>query len=179
MKWNCSSSWMSASRSQVGPWSAKSAPLVPVIADGLVLADHDEPPVAGAQHLDRSAIEARQHFCLDHLLWSAADHPALRDIDHPVEERKNRIHVVRDEEDGDLHRLADLLNQARDRLLVVEVQALERFVQKEHARARHEGLRDQQTLLLSPGKLADCPTGVSLGADQSNHLVDAFTPVTP
>jgi len=90
-----------------------------------------------------------------------------------------RIDVMGDEEDGDLHRLADLLDQTRDRLLVVQVEALEGFVQKEHACARHEGLRDEQTLLLSTRQLADRSTGVAFSADQTDHLRDTITLVAP
>src|SRR3981081_4511577 len=112
MKWNCSSSWMSASRSQVKPCSGKSIGLMSVIAHRLVLADHDESPVARSEDLDRRPVQTGQGFGGDHLFRFAANDVALRDVNHAVQKRKDRIDVVRDQENGDLHRLAYPLDQA-------------------------------------------------------------------
>ena len=58
---------------------------VAVDVRGLGLADDDELPVTGAQHLDRQAVQARQGRRGDHLVDRSAHRAAIRQVDDPVE----------------------------------------------------------------------------------------------
>src|SRR5712692_1510907 len=148
MKWNCRSSCRSARKSQDRPAIRARGASELVVADGLVLAHDHEAPVARRQNLDRRAVEPGQDLGLDHVQRPARDEAAARDIDDAVQEREDRVDVVRHQQDAHALVLADPLDQTRDRLLVVEVKTLERLVEGEHLRAGDERLRDQDSLLL-------------------------------
>src|SRR5438045_353258 len=132
----------SSSRFHDKPWkTAASSMAVAVMAGRLGLADDDEPPVRGVQHLDRHAEEPRQRLARDHISRPAADRAAAGDIDDLVDEAEDRVDVVRDEQDGDVLLLADPAHERGDRGLAREVEAVERLVQQEQLRAADERLR--------------------------------------
>ena len=79
----------------------------------------------------------------------AAEDVTARDVDDAVDEGKDRVDVVRDEQDGDALGPADAADQLRDRLLVVQVEAVERLVEKQHPGAADESLGDEDPLLLA------------------------------
>src|ERR1700694_1502668 len=170
MKWNCRSSCRSARKSQDRLITGSSEV---VMADGLVLPDDHQPTVAGRQDVDRRAVEPGQDLCLDHVQRLARDKVATRDVDHAIHERKDRIDVVRHEQHCHALLVADRLDQTRDRLLVVEVKAVQRLVESQHPGPGDERLGDQDALLLSTGQLADRPLAVSLRVHEPDHLLDA------
>src|SRR5439155_466057 len=94
------------------------------------------------------------------------------DVDNAVNEGKDGVDVMRDEQDGDAACLADAPDQLRDRLLIVEVKALKWLVEGQHPRAADQGLRDQDPLLLAAGKLPDRPVLVVGGSNKLHHLRD-------
>src|SRR5581483_703343 len=106
-------------------------------------------------------------------LRPAAQHTATRDVDHPVEVRQQRVHVVREEQDGERALPADSVEQRSDRQLVRQVEAVERFVEEQQVRLADECLRDQQPLLLTARELADRTLGEALGPHDANRLRDA------
>ena len=61
---------------------------VVVVRRRLRLADDDEPPVGGAQHLDRHAVQARSASRRDDLLDRSLDGAAARQVDDAVEIRR-------------------------------------------------------------------------------------------
>ena len=74
---------------------------------------------------------------------------ASRDVDDAVEERKDRVDVVRDQQHGHALPAADPADELGDRLLVVQVEALQRLVEDEHLRTADQRLRDEDPLLLA------------------------------
>src|SRR5258708_7705082 len=171
MKWYGSRSWMYASRSQEGPTSVLR--IMGVVADGLVLAHHDDPSVGGPKDLYWGAIETAERLRSDHLTRGAGDRLSLGDVDHLVDVRKDRVDVVSDQQHGHPALAADALDQTGDRLLVVEVEAVKGLVQHQHPGAGDQGLGDQDALLLAPRKLSDRTVRVCLGPD---HLDDGVDP---
>src|SRR5439155_10404599 len=165
-----------SSRFQDSPWkTAASSMLVAVAMDerGFRLADDDEPPVRGAQHLDRGAVEAAERLAGDHLVGAAFDRAAAGEVDHAVEVAEDRVDVVRYEQDRDLLLLADPADKRRDRGLVGKVETVERLVEQEQLRSTDERLCDQQPLLLAAGELTDRPARVARGVDELERFGDA------
>src|SRR6478609_8780249 len=60
------------------------------------LADHDEPPVGGPQHLDRRAVEPGQRLRGDDLARGAGGGTALGEVHDAVEVVEYRVDVVGD-----------------------------------------------------------------------------------
>ena len=140
-----------------------------VVADWLLLADHHDPAVAGAQHLDRGAVKPRQRLGSDHLLGPPGQHVSPRHVGDAIDVGKDRIDVVRHQQHGHAAGAAKAADKPRDRLLVAEVKAVERLVEREHLGPRNQRLRDQNPLLLAARELADRPLRVAGGADQLDH----------
>jgi hypothetical protein len=61
----------------------------------------------------------------------------------------------------------------RDPLLVAQIQAVQWFVQSQDAWLPHQGLGDEQALLLSPREFSDGSMGIRRGTDQVDRLGDA------
>ena len=90
---------------------------------------------------------------------------------------EDRVDVVRHDQHRHLALAADALDEARDGLLVVQVEAVQRLVQEQDAGAGDQRLRDQQPLLLTARQLAQRPAGVRAGAHQLDHVVHPLPPV--
>ena len=146
---------------------------VAVDVGGLGLADDDELPVARAQHLDRQAVQARQGGRGDHLVDRSAHRPPIREVDDPVEVADERVDVMGDEQHGDALLGADALDEGRDRGLVGQIEAVQWLVEDQHLGTAHEGLGEQQPLLLAAGELADRAVRVAARADEADDFVDA------
>src|SRR5712691_1478141 len=142
--------------------------------DRLVLADDDDTGVACVQHFDRSAVKGCERLRAYDVLRLTRQDVTARDIDDAIDEREDGIDVVRDEQYGDASRAADAPDQLGDRLLIVEVQALERLVERQHPRAADQRLGDQNPLLLATGELADGSVFVRCRSDELDHLGDAL-----
>ena len=98
---------------------------------------------------------------------------AARDVDHAVDEGKDRVDVVGDEQHRDALALADAADELGDGLLVVEVEAVQRLVEHQHAGPADQGLGEEDALLLAPGQLADRAVLVGRRADELDDLGDA------
>src|SRR4051794_36196562 len=110
-----SKSWRtSRARSHVsfGSVAAPTSVLVPVVVVGrrLGLADDDEPAIRRGEHLDAGAVEAAERLAGDHLVRRADRGPAFAEVDDAVDVAKDRVDVVRHEQD----RHALLLTDAGD-----------------------------------------------------------------
>src|SRR5579862_4992445 len=175
MKWNSSSRCTSATGFHEIPWKIAASVLMAraVQVRGLRLAHDDAPAVAAEQHLDRRGVQPAERLRGDHLLGRAGDRGAAGEVHDAVEVAEDRVHVVRDEEHGDVLLPADPLDERRDGHLIREVEAVERLVEHEEPRPPHERLRDQQTLLLAAGERADRPSRIALRANELGHLVHA------
>ena len=66
----------------------------------LARAGKDEDVPAGAHHLDRRAVEPREHGRRDHLLDGAERRLAAAEIEHTVDRAEKLVQFVRAEEDA-------------------------------------------------------------------------------
>src|ERR1035441_9672109 len=98
MKWYSSSWPTSRTRFQLSWGLAPSAGMsvavgmgvlvaVVMVGRGLGLADHDQAPVGGPQHLDANPVEAAQRLACDHLLDRSLERVPAREGDHPVDRK--------------------------------------------------------------------------------------------
>src|SRR5690242_16670790 len=100
-------------------------------------------------------VQPRQCLSRDDLLRLADNPLAVREIQHTVEIRKDRIDIVRDEQDCYTCLATCSLNHLRDRLLVREIQPVEWLVEQKKPWLGHERLCDERALLLAAREFAD------------------------
>src|SRR5262249_43593106 len=86
---------------------------------------------------------------------------------------KDRVDVVGDDHDRNAALVADAGEQAGNSALVGEVETVERFVEEEKLRLAHEGLRDEQSLLLAARECSDRPLRIRRRTDELDRFVDA------
>src|SRR4051794_3317783 len=172
-----------AGRRRRGPRSApdrtgrcRRSRVVPVVGVAGVLhgTDDDQPPVGGREDLDRRPVEACQRLAGDDLAGRARGGAPVGHVDHPVERREDRVHVVRDHQHRDVLRAADTCDQRGDRGLVRQVEALQRLVEQQQPGAGGEGLGDEQALLLTPREEADGAVGIGGRAHELDDLGQAL-----
>src|SRR4051794_35667067 len=89
----------------------------------LMRARKDEDVPAGADYLDRSAVEAREHRRRDHLVNRAERRLAAAEIKHPVDRTEQLVQFVSTEKDCDLHLPGEPPREVDDRLLIAWVEA--------------------------------------------------------
>src|SRR3954468_9655661 len=155
-----SKSWVtSRTRSHVSFASvaALTSVLVPVVVvrRRLGLADDDEPSVGRGEHLDAGAVEAAEGLAGDHLVGRADRGAAFAQVHDAIDVAKDRVDVVRHEQDRHALLLADAGDERSDGCLVGQVEAVERLVQQQEPRPAYERLRDEQALLLTARELTD------------------------
>ena len=137
-------------------------------------ADDDEPSVGRAQHLDRNAVQRGERLGRDHVFGLSFDRGPAGEVHDAVEVADDRVDVVRDEQHGDVLLLADTADERGDADLVRQVEAVERLVEQQEPRPADERLRDQQSLLLAAGQLADRSARVVRRADELDRVRDAL-----
>ena len=115
----------------------------------VVAAGHHEDPAIHLHHVDRRAIQPRQHRAGDHFLYRAERRVAATEIQHAIERSQQRIDLMRAEQHGDAELLLQRARQFDHRTLVMRVQADQRFVKQQKARTTEQCLGQQQTLPLA------------------------------
>ena len=100
--------------------------------DGVSRADDDEAP-AHVQHLDVGAVQLGQHLGRHDLRGRADLELAVDEIEHPVDQRQDRIDLVGDEQHRGVVLAAAPIDQFRGlAVLVREVEAEQRLVTQQH-----------------------------------------------
>ena len=74
---------------------------------------------------------------------------AAAEIEHAIERAEQRIEFVRAEQHGDAEFLLQRARQFDDRPLMMRIEADQRFVEQQQARAAEQRLRQQQALTLA------------------------------
>src|SRR5579864_4522263 len=156
------------------PESPVKTELVGMVPMEIGRADHHEPPVGGAKNVDRHAVQRAQRLGGDDVFRRALHRGSARDVDDAVEVADDRVDVVRDEQHCDVLLATDVADERGNACLVRQVEAVERLVEQQQLRTPRERLRDEQSLLLAAGELADRLARVRRGADERDHLVDAL-----
>jgi len=64
----------------------------------LIATSHDEHATVNAQHVDVMAVERTQHLGLDDFFGRATRHTPIGDVDHPVHDWQQWVHLVRRQE---------------------------------------------------------------------------------
>ena len=95
----------------------------------------------------------------------AAGGPAGRQVDDPVHDRQQRVHLVRRDQHGDLLLRGDPAEQRDDLLLAADVEVGQRLVEQQQPGTADQRVRDQDPLLLAAGQVADPGVGEPLGVD--------------
>src|SRR5437763_8890339 len=143
---------------------------VDVVGGRLGLADDDEPSVRCMQYLDRRAEQTSQRLGSDDVGRRPGHGAAPPEVHDVVEVGEDRVDVVGHHHDRHPLVPADAGHEGGDRRLVRQVEAVERLVEQQHGGPAHEGLGDEDALLLAAGDLADRTLGVGGGVDQVDDL---------
>jgi hypothetical protein len=104
---------------------------------------------------------------------------AVHQIEHSIDQRQDRIDLVRHEQHCGVMAAPTLVDQRRDQVLVGEVEAEQRLVAQQDPRVADQSLRDPQSLLLTAGHGTDGSVGKRLGADLCDGVVDDLAATTP
>ena len=152
----CTKPWPSSSPVPVNVKrrSITSPPRGGSVMSARVGADHDQPS-AHPQHVDLGAVERRERGRGHHLVGGADAEAAVHEVEHAVDERQDRVDLVRDEHDGGVGRAPPPVDQVRDDLLVGQVEREQRLVAQQHRRVADQRLRHPQPLLLAAGEPPD------------------------
>src|SRR5579863_8346526 len=134
---------------------------------------HHDAPVARPEYFDGCSVEARKRLGGNHLFWCSDGDLALRNIDHAIDSGQDGIDIMGYQQYRCPRFAADLLDDARHSLLVAQVEAIQRFVQRQDARARYERLGNEQALLLAARKFPDGPVSIGFCAYEIDGLLDA------
>src|SRR5262249_47671568 len=105
-----------------------------------VRGEHDDTTVY-AHHIDRRAVEPRQHLAGDDFVDRTEARPAAGEIEHAVHRSQQRIDLVRGEEHRHALASLDAFHQLDDVLLEARVEAHQRLVQQQKLRPAEERLR--------------------------------------
>nr|WP_255515049.1 hypothetical protein [Quadrisphaera sp. INWT6] len=98
------------------------------------------------------------------------DDPTGLETGHGVGHRDHGVHLVGDEQDGELEVVAELLEQPDDARGGLRVEARGRLVGQQHARAQREGAGDADALALAAGQLVRVAVGLVGQADPLEQL---------
>src|SRR4051794_15838118 len=82
--------------------------------------------------------------------WQILDHLACEHEYGAIRDACSLLHVVRDDDDGDLG--AKLVDELLDPLRADWIERRRRLVEQQHLRRRRERAGDAETLLLTPGQ---------------------------
>ena len=134
----------------------------------------DDDPAAQAEDVDRSAVERGQCFRREHLVGRAHRPASGREVEHAIDDRENRVDVVRDEDDRRAGAAPVRVEEAGDDLLVGEVEREERLVGKQERRARDERLRDAKPLLLAAREASERRIGVAACSNRLDGVLEAI-----
>ena len=130
------------------PTQRVSSMRLPGVAIGMMcrcfwLPDDHQPTVGCAQYLDRRLVQRRQDLGGDDLRRCSAHCTTVGEVNHLIEVRQDRIHVVRDHQHGHATVDAHPANEFGDGALIRQVEAVEWLVEDEQPRIAHQRLCDQ------------------------------------
>ena len=120
-------------------------------------------------------VELGEHLGTHDLVGGAARRPTLGQVDDPVHDGQQGVHLVRGQEDGHLVVAGHPVEQRHDLLDALGVEIGQGLVEQEELRAADQGMGDQDPLLLPPREGPDAGVGKALGVDVTEHLVDQLT----
>ncbi|CAM2152069.1 hypothetical protein PT2222_270105 [Paraburkholderia tropica] len=136
------------------------------------VAGHHENAALHAHHLDRRAVEAREHGRGDHFVHAAERRHAVAQIQHAVERVEERIEFVRREQYGDAQFALHAPHEFDHAALMVRVEADERLVEQQQFRVAEQTLREQQALALAAREFRKRPVGELRRAHEIEHAGD-------
>src|ERR1700722_15190298 len=123
------------------------------IALHVVATGHDEDAAVHMHHLDFGTIETRQHRSADDIVHGAQRGMAGAEVKHTIKRAEQRVDLMRAEQHRNAEFLLQRPGQLDHRALMMRIEADQRFIQQQQARAAQQGLRQQQTLPLAAGGL--------------------------
>ena len=138
---------------------------------------NEQPPSHG-QDLDRCPVERGKCRRRQDVLWSSECCSALHEVEHPVDHREHRIHLVGHEENRKSRGAPTVIDDGRHLALASRVECQEWLIEQEKRGISKKALSNTKSLLLTPGeetnrdvgKLA-CPHrlegSIDLGPDRS------------
>src|SRR5487761_605116 len=88
--------------------------------------DHEYSSPAVREHLDWSRVDRRERRGGDDFLRLADGDSPVGDVDDVIDMWKQRVHVVGDQQDGELTRALDVADELDDHALVAHVELGER-----------------------------------------------------
>jgi hypothetical protein len=120
----------------------------------------DQNPAVHVQDVDVMAIKPFEDVRSDHLFGCPTGRPTAREIDDPVHDGQERVHLMGRQEHRDALLLGDAIEQFDDFLATSNVKVGERLVEQQQLRAT-----DQRTRCCSPPE--SCPTRESANRSAS------------
>ena len=109
--------------------------VVMVLALDVLALRHDEDAAAGADDFDRRAVEAGQGRRRHHLVDGAEGGVAVAEIEDAIDRAEELVELMGAEEDGQAEFAREPADEVDDDMLLVLVEADQRLVEQEEARA--------------------------------------------
>ena len=119
----------------------------------------DEQPSSHRQDLDRCAVERGECRGRQDVFWSSECRSALHQVEHSVDHRQHRVHLVGHEENRKSRRSPTVIDDGCHLALASRVECQEWFVEQEQRGISKKALRDAKSLLLTPGEETDRDVG--------------------
>ena len=118
------------------------------------------------------AVEAGEDRRRHHLVDGAESGAAAAEIEHAVDGAEQLVQLMGAEQDGEAELLRQAADEVDDDVLLMLVEADQRLVEQEQARAADQRLGDQQPLALAARHGRERPLGQRRAVDRLERPVD-------